>query len=265
MTVDGSVIWPSDTQQIFIKFTATSRLLLRILGRSSLGLSRNANDIHGPSSTNFGGTRSSQPDEMHLQNTQDHLLWLQSLCWGFRDRQPAPPLAAHAEILQAISALCGTTARRSFRPRAKGSHPITWTPELHKTFEECKASLSRATSVPFALVTDASTSVLGAVLQQRVQNAWQLLTSYPEVKPTAAPPPPLPPSTAQPMQLRPPHHLPRHNRPSPELHAPNATHVPCPLQQLSNHLRGVMWEPPTLNQALANHRLGTIRCWATAG
>jgi cleavage and polyadenylation specificity factor subunit 1 len=30
-------------------------------------------------------------------------------------------------------------------PRVKGSHPITWTLELLKAFQECKASLSRAT------------------------------------------------------------------------------------------------------------------------
>jgi hypothetical protein len=30
-------------------------------------------------------------------------------------------------------------------PRVKGSHPISWTPDLHRAFEECKASLSRAT------------------------------------------------------------------------------------------------------------------------
>jgi cleavage and polyadenylation specificity factor subunit 1 len=30
-------------------------------------------------------------------------------------------------------------------PRVKGSHPIAWTPELHKTFKECKAGLSCAT------------------------------------------------------------------------------------------------------------------------
>jgi hypothetical protein len=29
-----------------------------------------------------------------------------------------------------------------FGPRVKGSHPFAWTPELHKAFEECKASLS---------------------------------------------------------------------------------------------------------------------------
>jgi hypothetical protein len=26
-------------------------------------------------------------------------------------------------------------------PKIKGSYPIAWTPELHKAFEECKASL----------------------------------------------------------------------------------------------------------------------------
>jgi hypothetical protein len=67
-------------------------------------------------------------------------------------------------------------------PRFKDSHPITWTPELLKDFEECKASLSRATllahldtSAPLALVTDASTSTMGAVLQQHVENVWQPL------------------------------------------------------------------------------------------
>jgi cleavage and polyadenylation specificity factor subunit 1 len=70
-------------------------------------------------------------------------------------------------------------------PRIKGSHPIAWTPELHKAFEECKASLSRATllahpdpSAQLALVTDASTSAMGAVLQQRVDNAWQPLAFF---------------------------------------------------------------------------------------
>jgi hypothetical protein len=69
--------------------------------------------------------------------------------------------------------------------KVKGSHPITWTPQLHKAFEECKASLSGATllahsdsSAPLALVTDASTSAMDAVLQQRVKNAWQPLAFF---------------------------------------------------------------------------------------
>jgi hypothetical protein len=70
-------------------------------------------------------------------------------------------------------------------PTVKGSHPITWTPELLKTFDECKASVSRATlvahpdpSAPLALVIDASTSTTGAVLQQLVNNAWQALAFF---------------------------------------------------------------------------------------
>jgi cleavage and polyadenylation specificity factor subunit 1 len=52
--------------------------------------------------------------------------------------------------------------------------------EFFKAFEECKASLSRATllahpepSTPLALITDASMSAMGAVLQQHDENAWQ--------------------------------------------------------------------------------------------
>jgi hypothetical protein len=70
-------------------------------------------------------------------------------------------------------------------PRVKGSHPIAWTPELHKFFKECRQSLSRATllvhpepSAQLALVTDASTTAIGAVLQQHVHNAWQPLAFF---------------------------------------------------------------------------------------
>ncbi|PNF24083.1 hypothetical protein B7P43_G04700 [Cryptotermes secundus] len=70
-------------------------------------------------------------------------------------------------------------------PKVKGSHTITWTPELHRAFEGCKASVSRATllahpdpSAPLALVTDASSSNMGAVLQQRVENALQPLAFF---------------------------------------------------------------------------------------
>jgi cleavage and polyadenylation specificity factor subunit 1 len=67
----------------------------------------------------------------------------------------------------------------------KASHPIAWTPDVHRAFEECKASLSRATllahpdpSAPLALVTDASTNAKSAVLQQRIENAWQPLAFF---------------------------------------------------------------------------------------
>jgi hypothetical protein len=70
-------------------------------------------------------------------------------------------------------------------PRVKGSHPITWTSELLTAFKECKASLSRATllshpdpSAPLELVTDASRSAMGAVLQQHVEKAWQPLAFF---------------------------------------------------------------------------------------
>jgi cleavage and polyadenylation specificity factor subunit 1 len=70
-------------------------------------------------------------------------------------------------------------------PRVKGSHPIAWTPELHKAFEECKASLPRATllsqpepTAQLALVTDSSISAMGGVLQQRVGNALQPLVFF---------------------------------------------------------------------------------------
>jgi cleavage and polyadenylation specificity factor subunit 1 len=69
-----------------------------------------------------------------------------------------------------------------YGPRVKGFHPITWTPELLKAFEECKASLPRANllaytnkSVSLSLVTDAFTSAMGALLQQHIENAWQPL------------------------------------------------------------------------------------------
>jgi cleavage and polyadenylation specificity factor subunit 1 len=70
-------------------------------------------------------------------------------------------------------------------PKVKGSDPITWTPELLKTFEDCKASLSRSmllahpdTSAPLALVIDASTSAMGAALQRYVKNICQPLAIF---------------------------------------------------------------------------------------
>jgi hypothetical protein len=64
-------------------------------------------------------------------------------------------------------------------PKVKGSHPIPWSAGLDKAFEECKASLSQAAllahpdpTATLALVTDASTNAMGAILQQQVQNIW---------------------------------------------------------------------------------------------
>jgi cleavage and polyadenylation specificity factor subunit 1 len=70
-------------------------------------------------------------------------------------------------------------------PSIKGSHSITWTPESHRAFDECKVSLSRASllahpnpAAPLALVTDASTSAMGDVQQQRVDNIRQSLAFF---------------------------------------------------------------------------------------
>jgi hypothetical protein len=70
-------------------------------------------------------------------------------------------------------------------PRSRGSQPINWTPELTQAFEDCKASLSRAAmlahpdcTAPIALVTDASTTAMGAVLQQQIRDTWQPLAFF---------------------------------------------------------------------------------------
>jgi hypothetical protein len=70
-------------------------------------------------------------------------------------------------------------------PKVKGSHPVTWTDALFAAFSKCKGSLSRTAllahpdpTAPLALVTDASTTAMGAVLQQRVQDVWQPLAFF---------------------------------------------------------------------------------------
>jgi cleavage and polyadenylation specificity factor subunit 1 len=70
-------------------------------------------------------------------------------------------------------------------PKAKVSHPITWTEALHTAFNEFKASLTQAAILahqnpraPLALVTDASNSAKGAVLQQRVEDVCQPLALF---------------------------------------------------------------------------------------
>jgi cleavage and polyadenylation specificity factor subunit 1 len=61
---------------------------------------------------------------------------------------------------------------------------------LVTAFDECKASLSRAAllahpdpNAPLGLVTDALTIAMGAVLQQRVQGAWQPLAFSRKLRP----------------------------------------------------------------------------------
>lgn len=70
-------------------------------------------------------------------------------------------------------------------PTIKGSTILTWTPELNDAFEKCKLSLSRTTllahpvhEAPLSLVTDASNVAIGAVLQQRIEDAWQPLAFF---------------------------------------------------------------------------------------
>jgi cleavage and polyadenylation specificity factor subunit 1 len=67
-------------------------------------------------------------------------------------------------------------------PNVKGSQPVDWTPTMVQAFEDCKASLYRATflahpdpSTTLALFTDASVVAIGAALQQRVCDACQPL------------------------------------------------------------------------------------------
>jgi hypothetical protein len=62
---------------------------------------------------------------------------------------------------------------------------MNWTPALTQAFEECKASLSRAAmlahpdgAATMALMIDAPTTDMGAVLQQRTQNIWQSLAFF---------------------------------------------------------------------------------------
>ena len=67
----------------------------------------------------------------------------------------------------------------------KGSHPIDWTPEALQAFIKCKESLCDAAllahpdcEADLALVTDASDSSIGAVLQQRRKAEWQPLAFF---------------------------------------------------------------------------------------
>lgn len=67
----------------------------------------------------------------------------------------------------------------------KGSHPVTLTGDTLKAFEDCKQSLCDATllahpdmNARLALVTDASDTTIGGVLQQRVDEEWQPLAFF---------------------------------------------------------------------------------------
>lgn len=81
----------------------------------------------------------------------------------------------------------------------RGNQPVTWTPTLAKSFEECKAALCTATllthpvpDAPLGLFTDASSFAIGAALMQRVDNTWHPLAFFskklatPKTTPSAA-------------------------------------------------------------------------------
>lgn len=67
----------------------------------------------------------------------------------------------------------------------KGSHPVTLTGDTLNAFEECKQSLCNAallahpnTHAKLALLTDASDTTIGGVLQQNFNNQWQPLAFF---------------------------------------------------------------------------------------
>ncbi|XP_068623984.1 UDP-glycosyltransferase UGT5-like [Battus philenor] len=87
-----------------------------------------------------------------------------------------PAAAQHqAPLIDAVTAIQGKSAK-----------PFTWTPQLLEHFEACKNSLTTATtlaqpnpSAPLCLFTDASSSHIGACLQQKTtSNTWHLLAFY---------------------------------------------------------------------------------------
>jgi hypothetical protein len=66
-----------------------------------------------------------------------------------QDHQATLNTFGHTEFLQTLPASRsghpGTAACHPLWSQDKGSHPISWTPELSTAFEKCKASLSCAT------------------------------------------------------------------------------------------------------------------------
>jgi hypothetical protein len=70
-------------------------------------------------------------------------------------------------------------------PVSKVPNPSPGHLNSSSSFADCNKNLSRTTllahpdpSAPLALVTDASTSAMGAALQQRVHSAWQPLAFF---------------------------------------------------------------------------------------
>lgn len=79
-----------------------------------------------------------------------------------------------APLIDAITAIKG-----------KGAIPIPWTPDLEQRFHSLKDSLANATllahpicNVPLGLFTDASSTQIGACLQQRINDEWQPIAFF---------------------------------------------------------------------------------------
>jgi hypothetical protein len=70
-------------------------------------------------------------------------------------------------------------------PNLKGKSPINWTPEAISAFEKCNEKLATATllahpcdNARLAIVNDASNTVVGATLQQSINDEWQPLAFF---------------------------------------------------------------------------------------
>lgn len=89
-----------------------------------------------------------------------------------------PHIPNAASIQAELDKYLGNTKKRD-------KTPIVWTVKAEESFALCKASLQKATTLAhpradtaLALMTDASDTSAGSVLQQRVDNAWQPLGFY---------------------------------------------------------------------------------------
>ncbi|KAG6438720.1 hypothetical protein O3G_MSEX000172 [Manduca sexta] len=67
----------------------------------------------------------------------------------------------------------------------KGAKPVPWTPEAEMAFQKCKDHLTKVTllahpdnTAPVGLFTDASSTHVGACLQQRIDDDWQPLAFF---------------------------------------------------------------------------------------
>lgn len=90
-------------------------------------------------------------------------------------RTSIPNAAAHQAPLNKF--MCGINKRES--------SPIEWTEESKKAFNQCKDGLKKAivlsppsSEAPLSIMTDASQTCVGAVLQQNVNNEWKPIAFF---------------------------------------------------------------------------------------